>query len=334
MIEDPNPTQHTISSPLTTMARSLTIGDLLRDRARLCPEKIALVDERRAWTFNQFNKRINRLANTLIASGIKRGERIALLSENRAEYLEIVGAAAKTGAIVCALNWRLSTTELQHCIQLATPKIIITSQRHAEALLGIEHGCECCINLDHDYESLLERGAITEPDVRVDPEDGLLIIYTSGTTGLPKGALISHRAEIARMMVSCADHAMTEEQTFVAWPPMFHMASTEQALHLLCMGGKVISVDGLNLELILRAIEEESLWWLILMPGMIEQVIHALKEQGIQAKNIRQIGAMADLVPLHQIAEITRLLNAPYANTFGATETGIPPASPGAVRNR
>ena len=61
------------------------------------------------------------------------------------------------------------------------------------------------------------------PDV--DPEDGLVILYTSGTTGLPKGALISHRAEIARMALLRMDLRATEEDGFVAWAPMFHMGS-------------------------------------------------------------------------------------------------------------
>ena len=67
------------------------------------------------------------------------------------------------------------------------------------------------------------------------------------------------------------------------------------------------------------------------MPGMIDQVIHEIRGRGIRPKGIKLIGAMADLVPRAQIAEITQLLQAPYANTFGSTETGIPPMSGGRI---
>ncbi len=64
-----------------------------------------------------------------------------------------------------------------------------------------------------------------------------------------------------------------------------------------------------------------------MMPGMIEDIIAVAKRRGTAPRGIKLIGAMADLVPRHQLAEVTALLQAPYANTFGATETGLPPAS-------
>jgi len=66
---------------------------------------------------------------------------------------------------------------------------------------------------------------------------------------------------------------------------------------------------------------------MVLIPGMIEPFITHLREKGIAPKGIRVCGAMADLVPPHQIAEITTLLKVPYLNSFGATETGLPPAT-------
>jgi len=69
----------------------------------------------------------------------------------------------------------------------------------------------------------------------------------------------------------------------------------------------------------------------VVMPGMIEDLIGAIKRRGTVPKRIKVIGAMADLVPRHQLAEITALLRAPYANTFGSTETGLAPASVGRI---
>lgn len=105
------------------------------------------------------------------------------------------------------------------------------------------------------------------------------------------------------------------------------MASTDHALASLLRGNPVIVVDGYDGEALAAIVAREQLGWLPLVPGMIESFAGVLKSQGVRPRGIRAIGAMADLVPRHQLAEITTLLNAPYVNTFGATETGLPPAT-------
>ncbi len=326
---------HPLADPeggrLVRQASELTVGDLVRNRARMHPERVALEDERRRLTFGELDDRVNRLAHVLAGLGVERGDRVALLSENRVEYLEVVLAGAKLGAIVCCLNWRLAPAELEHCVRLVTPKLAIVSERHRPFLGTIDHGLEIVLTLGEELETRIGGARADEPGVPVHPEDGLLIIYTSGTTGLPKGALISHRAEIARMAVNVMDSGLGEGDTFVAWPPMFHMASTEQGLHALGMGGKVLSVDGFDVDRIVQAVREEPIWWLCLMPGMVDRMIDALKVGNVEPRGVKLAGAMADLVPRHQIAEVTSLLRAPYMNTFGATETGIPPASRGRI---
>lgn len=314
---------------LIKAAGRLTVGEMLRVRARAHPGAVAIQQGMATWTYAAFNARVNGLANSLAGRGLGHGDRIAILAENRVEYLELVFAAAKLGAIVCALNWRLAAEELVHCIHLTTPKIVLVSDRHKAALDAIDHQVPLVIGFGEPYEAMIRASHDCEPSVDVDPEDGLIIIYTSGTTGFPKGALLSHRAQLARMQVNCIDFGLSPDDAFVAWPPMFHMVSTDQAISLLCLGGKVIVVDGFAVAEIVDLIETERQWWLVLMPGMVEQVIHEMRRRGAKPKGIKLIGAMADLLPRQQIAEITSLLQAPYANTFGSTETGLPPASKG-----
>ena len=105
------------------------------------------------------------------------------------------------------------------------------------------------------------------------------------------------------------------------------MASTDQGLGALLRGGPVIIVDGYDAPRLIEIIEIHVIGWLPLIPGMIEDFVGVLKDARPTPKGIRLVGAMADLVPPHQIAEATRLLGAPYVNSFGATETGLPPAT-------
>jgi fatty-acyl-CoA synthase len=92
-------------------------------------------------------------------------------------------------------------------------------------------------------------------------------------------------------------------------------------------GGKVIVVDGFDADTLADLVAREPLGWLLLMPGMVGRFADVLERRGIQARGVRVCGVMADLVPAADIARVTRLLGAPYANTFGATETGCPPCS-------
>ena len=177
-------------------------------------------------------------------------------------------------------------------------------------------------------QSLLPRDHEPSPSLpAVDPEDGLVILYTSGTTGLPKGALVSHRAQIARNMVLRVDMHARESDGFIAWAPMFHMGSTDQVLGAFMSGATVTIVDGFDADAIVAAMLEEELGWMLLMPGSIEPVVDILKTTGKRPKSIRAVGAMADLVPKQLVAELSRLAGAPYLNSFGSTETGLPPAS-------
>jgi acyl-CoA synthetase (AMP-forming)/AMP-acid ligase II len=311
--------------PLQAGASSL--GALFGARARIDPGAIALVEDDRRWTYATLNERVNRLAHALAADGVRRGDRIALLSQNCAAYIEIELAAAKLGAIVAALNWRLAAPELAYCIQLAGPQVMMVAERHAGALTKLDIALPRTITLGPAYEARLAQASPHEPPEVARPEDGLIILYTSGTTGLPKGAVISHRAMIARALAFTRDLRLAPEDGFVAWAPLFHMVSTDHALATLLCGGTVVVVDGFRPERLIEVIEQEPIGWLPLIPGMIEPLLGALRGRPFRPCGIRAIGAMADLVPPHQIAEITTMLQAPYANTFGATETGLPPGT-------
>ncbi|HEY0423546.1 MAG TPA: AMP-binding protein, partial [Rhodopila sp.] len=302
---------------------------MLRARVHQHPDRIAVVDGSRQFSFAAFNARVNQLTVLLRTLDIARGDRVAILSENRVEYLELMFAAGKLGAIVCALNWRLADPELLHCVTLTSPKATFVSLAYGGVARRLSNVLGDTVLLGEDYEQRLAHASAEEPEIAAEAEDGHVILYTSGTTGNPKGALISHRAQLARMHSSCVDFELAPGDTFVAWAPMFHMASTDQSIHVLCLGGKVIIIPGFDVDRILHAAETETLWWLLVMPGMIEDMIAGAKRRRTELRGIKLLGAMADLVPRHQLAEITSLLQAPYANTFGSTETGLPPASAG-----
>jgi fatty-acyl-CoA synthase len=294
---------------------------------RLGPTRPALEDGVRRFSYAELSLRARRLAAALAARGVAHGTRIALLAENRIEYPEVLLAAGHLGAVVACQNWRMAAPELAHCLSLVEPALVIASPRHAGKLRASGYEAPGTIVLGDDYERTLAGSAVDTPPAEVDPEDPLLILYTSGTTGLPKGAVISHRAEVVRNLVTRTEFGIASDDTFVAWSPLYHMGAAENSLGTLMVGGKVIVVDGFDDSQLGEIVAAEPLGWLLLMPGMVGAFAAELERRGAPARGVKVCGVMADLVPPAEIAKVTRLLDAPYANTFGATETGCPPCS-------
>ncbi len=318
---------------LVHRAAQSTVASLFLGQALLQPERVALADGARIIRYGELAERTRRLAAVMAAHGVRRGDRVALLSENRREMLEVYLAAARLGAIVACQSWRLAAPELAHCLRIVEPVLALVSPRHAAALAAADATVDAIV-FGRDYEQRLDAVDGTDVDrelaaalEEVDPEDPLLILYTSGTTGLPKGAVLSHRAEVMRNLVVRAEFGVAPDDTFVAWSPLYHMGAAECSLGALMSGGAVITVDGFDAARLADIVASEELGWLLLMPGMVGRFAGELTRRDVTPRGVKVCGVMEDLVPPHEIAEITRLLGAPYANTFGATETGCPPCS-------
>jgi acyl-CoA synthetase (AMP-forming)/AMP-acid ligase II len=304
-----------------------TVGALFHSVVPANPDRIALVDGDRQITYAELDERSNRLAQVFISKGLQQQDRVAILAHNCAEYMELELAAAKAGLIVAALNWRLGERELQHCISMVEPRLIVVAADLLESLEILDTGSTERIVIGTDYEKHLAGADSHYPDLDIDSESGLVILYTSGTTGLPKGALISHRAMIARATVFNTAFNIPNENNFPAWAPMYHMVSTDQGLATLMRGGTVWCIEGYQPDKLAELVKNVPMHWFVMMPGMVGAFVNLLKERNIKPRNIAIIGAMADLIPRHEIAEATTYFNAPFLNTFGATETGVAPAS-------
>ena len=319
-------------SVLISKAAEISVAELFQIQAQKTPRALAIINSNGdKYTYKNFLLRVLKLSTVLIKRGVKPKDRIAIFSENRFEYLELEMACAKIGAIVTAINWRLSDKEANYCINLVKPKIIFFSERFKikTKLRSIKSLTSIIFGLE--YENLIDKVIPYSGPSLGFGEDILVILFTSGTTGNPKGAKISHRAFIARTMYWTYEYKVNQEDTFPAWAPMFHMASTDLAIGSLIIGASVAFIDGFQPKVLKSFIQKYKLSWLVLMPGMLEGFIKFLNGKKIKIKGIKAMGAMADLIPKNQIIEITTLLDTSYLNSFGSTETGMPPASGGVI---
>ena len=318
---------------LSRMATDVTVGSLFREQVLLGGSRPALAEGNRVWSYAQLNDRVNRLAHVLARHGVGRGDRIAVLSENRHEYVEAMLASAKLGVLVGCQNWRQSDAELPHCLALADPKLVLYSERLAPALgrLDLAVPSRICFrrrNMRRLWRLPMPASRRRRP-IR---KTASIIIYTSGTTGLPKGAVISQRAEIMRAMLGRIEPVpVAADDGFIAWSPMFHVSGIDHTFAAMLRGGKVTIMDGFDADKLVEIASREKIAHLTVLPGVVDRVIDALKASGLRPLSVRTVGVVADLVPPARIAELTSLVGAPYCNSFGATECGWPPASKGII---
>ena len=164
----------------------LTIGRWLADRARLTPDRVAIRFLGSELTYAELDGRATRLAAGLAERGLRRGDRLATLTQTSPDHVATLFACARLGVALQPISWRLAPAEVAYQLEDAEPTLLLASEDHAE--LAREAGTD--VEIGRIGDSTLEADGEVEDVARDD--DPLLLVYTSGTTGKPKGALLTH----------------------------------------------------------------------------------------------------------------------------------------------
>jgi acyl-CoA synthetase (AMP-forming)/AMP-acid ligase II len=193
---------------LASMKRSDidSIGSLIESAALKHPNNVALLFEEKKWTYGEFNAWANRCAAAYLSHGIKSGDRIAIMMENRAEVLAAVAGATKIGAVASMINSNQRGDSLTHSLKLSEPKIIVVSADCLEGLcttpfapatspakifwVGDGEPPAHCLSFDAEAES--QSGENHAQTANIKAGDPCFYIFTSGTTGLPKASVMTH----------------------------------------------------------------------------------------------------------------------------------------------
>ena len=192
---------------LTTKRESTnSIGQVLARHAAKTPDAVALRFEDRQWTYGQFNAWANRLAHVFEAQGLREGDRVAILMENRPETLAMVAATVKLGAVAGMLNHNQRGEVLAHSLKLIEPKLLVCGEECREALastpyVGVQDGVLRLWEGDSaPPEGFLDLRALAASAGEGDPpitetlkaRTPCFYIFTTGTTGLPKASVMTH----------------------------------------------------------------------------------------------------------------------------------------------
>ncbi|MFW9903706.1 MAG: class I adenylate-forming enzyme family protein [Candidatus Thorarchaeota archaeon] len=261
----------------------LHLGEIIRINAFKHPNRLAVKDINRSLTNKEFDERTNKLANGLLKRGLRKGDKIAVLSNNSVEFMEIYCAAAKAGLIVVPLNFRLLPKDLYWIVSNAECKMVIVESRYYEITiknwnLVIDFGLD---TLDHVvmgeipveanwsyFEDIIKEGEESYPSIEVDPEDPWILLYTSGTTGRPKGVVRSHRSYISFFLINAAEFSFTLEDYGLILMPLSHVNSTFYSFVFTYVGAPVYvhREYGFNPEEVLQIFDKEKITFTSLIP--------------------------------------------------------------------
>ncbi|MEU6539112.1 long-chain fatty acid--CoA ligase [Streptomyces sp. NPDC047000] len=298
------------------------------------PDAVMVAQEDRHLTVRQLHLRVVRLAAGLTELGIRRGDVVALLLYNRPEFLELVYAASRIGAVLLPLNYRLSEEEWQYILGHSRARAVITEPEFAPAM---ERSAGLLTDLEHrilvggaptaswtGYEAMLaaHKGARVEP-VDVGTEDLHRLMYTSGTTSRPKGVRITYGNLQAKNLAHIVHFGLTAADTTLVCGPLYHVGGLDMpGLATLYAGGAVVLQRRFDPVGVLEAIGRHRVTNLWLAPAMVNQVLEVPGRDGYDTTSVRFVLGGGEKTPEPVLRRImTAFPNAWYADAYGLTET-------------
>lgn len=312
------------------------IGQLLTRRAFLSPDVEAYCEDcsELRLTYEQLNGRCNQIANALLAAGVEKGERVALLLMNSVEFMEAFFAIAKIGAVVVPLNWRLVADELEFIIKDSGAKRLIFGNEFEEVVTELQSrgdrtdvlqwlqvcGSEAPAAFADVYEQVRDDAPVTEPAAGAADDDLLYIMYTSGTTGLPKGVVHSHSTALWAVLTICANPIHEPEDRYLAALPMFHVGALTPLVVNVYKGCTSIVMRTFNPVRAWELIEQEKINTGLAVPAMLNFMVQVPDFKKYDFSHVRWMMTGAAPVP----PELTRLyadLGIEILQVYGLTES-------------
>jgi fatty-acyl-CoA synthase len=234
--------------------------DFLRRAAYIYPDKVAMVDGERRYSYGQLAERSWRLANALRSAGLRKGDRVATLVFNSAPMLEAHFGVPAAGGILVAINNRLASAEVGHILEHSGARFLLLDAELEPVVTPLGLSDVTVIrcdgrSTDDDYERLLTGASGEMPESWLeDEEETISINYTSGTTGQPKGVQYTYRGAYLNALSEVIVAGMNPESVYLWTLPMFHCNGW-------CFPWAVTAVGATHVAL--RAVDPERVWQLI-----------------------------------------------------------------------
>src|SRR5258707_13703787 len=309
----------------------MDLSNLIERNAAFTPDKPAIVFEGKVLSYAALRARIEYTARALKAEfGVGRGDRVAILSLNRPDYIVLLYACARLGAMLVPLNWRLAAAEQLFILADASVKVLVLEQAFAEVLPALEKslpgtgiiGVDFVPRQGSAFDQVLTQArgdAGRNPDT--DLTCPLLIVYTSGTTGRPKGPVLRQEALLWNGVMSQHMHGLTSSDHVLTVLPFFHVGGLNiQTTPALQQGATVTIHPRFTPDAALTAIERDRPTLTVLVPATIQALTDHSAWSSTDLSSLKAISTGSTVVPPHLIERFAAR-GVPVLKDYGPPQT-------------
>ena len=246
-------------------------------------DRVGFHDEDYHATWATHGDRVLRLAHAMQHElGVRKADRFAVLAVNSHRYLELYHAGFLGIGVINPLNLRLAPRELAFILNDSGTEVVFTDWLFSglleQARPELKHLRQVVLlgdgDVPHDvrYEDLIEAG---KPDVPPEPaeEDAAILMYTGGTTGLPKGVVLSQRAEMLNLYHAAIAVGLGQDRIYLHQTPMFHAASMAAVLGVPALGGQSVFIPLFEPGQVIDLIDQYKVNQTVMVPTMIAMVL-------------------------------------------------------------
>ena len=306
------------------MAKFTNLGDLIRRDHDL--GKVAIIDlggetAPREFTYSQLDDTARGVARALVARGLERGDRVAILSSNRAEYLAAYFGIMRAGLVAVPVNFKFPRTTIHFIVSDSGARFIFCDRaRRADCPSDLPIVCFGDAGPE-GFDAFLDPGPFDT--IVPAPDEPAMFLYTSGSTGTPKGVVLSHQSHLWVVATRLGGQDIARHRYLIA-APLYHMNALALSKLACAAHATIVLLPQFTARAYIEAIERWRCTWLTAVPPMIAMM---LREKDVLARTdfgsvefVRMGSAPVSqslMAALHQA-----LPQAAVTNAYGTTEAG------------
>jgi acyl-CoA synthetase (AMP-forming)/AMP-acid ligase II len=307
----------------------------LKKALDLYPDRVAVVDGDRSFTYSEIGSRVKGLARFFQTQGIQPGDRISILEVNSHAFLEAYYAAAGIGAILNPLNYRLAAREVAYILNDSGSRWLLAGARFAPLVRGVldedtplegvvwigERTDDSAEVASFSFDEAIQTHAGAFEPVTVEDNDVAHLYYTSGTTGRPKGVMLTHKNVCLHALGTIAELKLVDADVWGHIAPMFHLADAWATFALTWIGGRHVMIGQFEPAAVMATIEQQRITLSNMIPTMLNLMIKHPRVAEFDYSSLRVILSGGAPIAPQVVKSITEAFSCDYIQTYGMTET-------------